>query len=212
MIKLVGHLRPSQIQGVALSGGVDSMALLSFLRNRRPDAVTAYFFDHGTENSKLAREFLTDYCLDEEIVLRVGLLEAAKDPRDSWESHWRSYRYAWLHQQASENGHYIATAHHLNDVAETYVWGMAHGHPRFIHYVQPWGDSKRIVRPFLLTPKQELIKWCYRHKTPYIEDLSNEDISFTRNRIRRNIIPEMEQVNPGFLRTVAKAWEDFNQE
>ena len=210
MIKLIGDIRPHQITGVALSGGVDSMALLSFLRNKRPKAVTAYFYDHGTKASRIARQFVTDYCHKEGIDLNIGILDAEKPKRDSWEEFWRDQRYDWLFEQACIlNERFIATAHHLNDVAETYVWGMAHGNPRFIHYRKPGYFDSPIIRPLLLTPKSELEAWCKRHSVPYIQDESNSNVSFTRNRIRHNIVPEMLQVNPGFLKSVEKAWRNF---
>jgi tRNA(Ile)-lysidine synthase len=210
MIKLVGHVRPANIKGVALSGGVDSMALLSFLRNHRPRDVVAYFFDHDTAASKEAREFVINYCLSNDITLDVGKLSGKKPTEESWEEFWRNQRYEWLHSKVEESGRYIATAHHLNDVAETYIWSMAHGHPRFIHYQQPWRDKKsKIIRPFLLAPKSELYNWCERHQVPFIEDVSNNDVRFTRNRIRHNIYPEILKINPGFLKTVEKSWKDF---
>lgn len=209
MLKLIKDIPPSQIDGVALSGGVDSMALISFLNNHQKGSPTvAYFFHHGTQTSEDAYRFLTNYCEDYGTPLVVGYLEAEKHPRQSWEEFWRLERYAWLEAQALEQNIYIATAHHLNDLAETYVWGMAHGHPRYIHYIKPDSDG-RIIRPLLLTPKTALYSWCNRHNVPYIEDISNEDVSFTRNRIRHNIIPEMLEINPGFLKTVAKSWKDF---
>jgi tRNA(Ile)-lysidine synthase len=203
MIKLCGHIRPSDIKGVALSGGVDSMALLSFLRNeQRPRWIKAFFFDHGTETSEKAHEFVAGYCALKGIDLEVGRLRKSKPKKDSWEEFWRKERYKWLHSQPF----IIATAHHLNDVAETYLWSMAHGHPRFIHYQKPFDEqeTQNIVRPLLLTPKSELVSWCERHQVPYIEDHSNEDLRFTRNRIRHNIMPEMLKVNPGFLKIVAR--------
>jgi len=181
------------------------MALLSFLGNNRND-LTAYFFDHGTKTSRDAMAFVSDYCEKKSIALKVGVLQIEKPSRDSWEEFWRTQRYAWLHSQND----LIATGHHLNDLAETYIWGTAHGHPRYIHYQQPVkGGLSNIIRPMLLTPKKELYSWCERHAVPFIEDASNEDTRFTRNRIRRNILPEMLKVNPGFLKVVERSWKDY---
>jgi len=207
--KTLGAIAPHDIKGVALSGGVDSMALLSFLRNeQRPRWIKAFFFDHGTETSQEAREFVSDYCGEKEIGLAIGGIQGAKPKGDSWEEYWRNQRYGWLHKQNL----IIATAHHLNDVAETYIWSIAHGHPRIIHYRKPMAEGDRlIVRPFLLTPKQELYDWCHRHDVPYIEDKSNKDLKFTRNRIRHEIMPQMLQVNPGFLKVMARKVQETYQ-
>ena len=197
-----GAIAPNDISGVALSGGVDSMALISFLRNeQRPRWIKAFFFDHDTKTSSEARQFVSDYCSEKNIELAVGEIKETKPAEESWEEYWRNQRYGWLHNQDM----IIATAHHLNDVAETYIWGMAHGHPRFIHYRKPKKeDQALIVRPLLLTPKKELYDWCRRHEVPYIEDTSNTDLKFTRNRIRHEIMPQMLQVNPGFLKVMAR--------
>lgn len=199
MIRLVGSLR--DIDGVAVSGGVDSMALLSFMRygKHRPDA---YFYHHGTETSEKAFRFVLDYCRNHKIILHTEKLVTEKPKRDSWEEFWRNERYQWLHQQPAT----IATAHHLNDVAETYIWGCSHGQPRYIHYRQP-SKSQNIVRPLLLTEKQELVDWCHRKGVPYVTDDTNDDLRFTRNRIRHNIIPELQQVNPGFLTNIKRLME-----
>jgi tRNA(Ile)-lysidine synthase len=197
-----GAIAPHDIKGIALSGGVDSMALLSFLRNEQhPRWIKAFFFDHETQTSSDARKFVTDYCSERNIDLAVGKIQGSKPSEESWEEHWRNQRYGWLHTQDQ----IIATAHHLNDVAETYIWGMAHGHPRIIHYRKPMKEGQQlIVRPLLLTPKQELYDWCHRHDVPYIEDKSNKDLKFTRNRIRQKVMPQMLQVNPGFLKVMAR--------
>lgn len=204
MIHLIGSMR--EIAGVAVSGGPDSMALLSFLHHgkHRPDA---YFFDHGTDASKQAKEFLTDYCATHQIPLHQAKLKGSKPKSDSWEEFWRNERYAWLHSAPCPTRRsFIATAHHLNDVAETFIWGCAHGKPRYIHYIQPSSGGK-IIRPLLLTTKRELLNWCSRKKIPYVEDQSNNDLRFVRNRIRNNIIPELQQVNPGFLTSMKRLME-----
>jgi len=201
-----GAIAPHDIKGVALSGGVDSMALLSFLRNEQhPRWIKAFFFDHGTETSRKALEFVSDYCGSKEIPLAVGKIQDSKPKKDSWEEYWRDQRYGWLHQQEF----IIATAHHLNDVAETYIWGMAHGHPRIIRYRKPKSkeNDALIVRPLLLTPKDELYNWCHHHNVPYLEDETNQDVKYVRNRIRNNIMPQMLQVNPGFLKVMARKVE-----
>lgn len=189
------------IDVVACSGGVDSMAALHFLRNGK-HGVAAAFFHHDTETSEAALRFLARYCTDHNIPLITGRICGSKPQKDSWEEWWRKERYAFLH---SLKGKTVATAHHLNDVAETYLWGCIHGQPRFINYTKPHqGTDSNVVRPFLLTRKDQLVAWCRRHDVPWVKDASNDDVSFDRNRIRNNIMPEVERANPGFLRVVER--------
>lgn len=194
MIRLVSG--GPRITGVALSGGPDSMALLSFIGAHQN--ITAFYFDHGTKHGQEAKQFVSDYCHAKGISLVVGQIANSKTSDLSWEEYWRNERYAFLNAQIDQT---IATAHHLNDVAETYLWGCIHGKPKFINY-----QIKNIVRPFLLTPKTELLSWCNRKQVPYIIDPSNEDTKYTRNRIRQNILPQVDFVNPGFLTVVKKLW------
>jgi len=206
MIHIIGSTKP--IQAVACSGGVDSMAALSFLRNGK-HAVTAVFFHHGTETSEAAQSFVARYCGEQGIPFVAGRINGSKPPGLSPEEWWRNERYAFLHSLNMT----IATAHHLNDVAETYLWGMMHGRTRHIHYIKPHeGEHSNVVRPFLLTKKTELVSWCERHDVPWIEDTSNTDVAFTRNRIRHNIMPEVEQVNPGFLKVVERLTRSWLEE
>ena len=192
MIKLSMDVR--DINAVALSGGVDSMALLSFLERNNP---TAIYFNHGTVHGNEAEEFVKTYCCENSNPLVIGKISRGKAKDESWEEYWRKERYAFL------NGlpYRIATAHHLNDVAEGYLMGMIQsGRPRYPRvFLDP-----NIYRPFLLAPKSELESWCKRKSVPFIQDESNADTRYTRNAVRANIMPEVLKINPGFLRTVRR--------
>lgn len=200
MIHLVGQIK--DITAVACSGGPDSMAALSFIYNTNP-SIIALHFDHHTKHAEKARLFFVAYCLEHDIHYEIGEIYGSGKPKeDSWEEYWRKQRYEFFRSRPYQ----IATAHHLNDVAETYLWGCIHGQPRFIHYQCPLATN--VVRPFLLTKKEELVDWCHRHNVPYIEDITNSDPRFTRNSIRHNIIPEVEKINPGFLKVVARSLKE----
>lgn len=199
MIRLFGPVK--KITAVAVSGGPDSMAALTFLGRTHPD-LTAFYFHHGTEHGEIAHAFVKDFCNQKGIRLIIGHLTSEKPDGDSWEEFWRNQRYTFLH---SQKNHLIATAQHLDDVAETYLWSCLHGQARFIHYCQPGPNGPtNIIRPFLLTTKRDLLDWCQRHQIPYLLDPSNEDTSYARNRIRHKLMPEALQINPGLLTVVKK--------
>jgi len=61
-----------------------------------------------------------------------------------------------------------------------------------------------VIRPFLLTKKEKLIKWCEKKEVPWIEDKSNKNNAFARNRIRNVILPEIKKINPGIQKVVAR--------
>lgn len=193
MISLIGDVK--SFTAVAVSGGIDSMAALSFLRVANPK-IKAFYFHHNTEHGEDAYQFLKKCNLP----LEVGFLKTEKTEDLSWEEFWRIERYKFLHSFSDEK---IVTAHHLNDVAETYLWSCMHGPARYIHYNQPGPNGlTNIFRPFLKTPKADLASYCQRHLIPFINDPSNLDVHYSRNRIRSNILPEVLKVNPGFLTNV----------
>lgn len=195
MIKLLVPL-PKTLT-IACSGGVDSMAAVDFL-SRKHD-VTVAFYHHGTETSDKAMEFVAKYCTDRNIPVLYGMLHNKTKPSDmSQEEYWRVMRYGFL----ANCGPTVITAHHLDDCVETYLWGCLNGTPKV-----PSIHKSNVVRPFLTTRKQELIDWCKRKNVPWIEDLSNNDTNYTRNYIRKELMPHALQVNPGLHKVVKKIVE-----
>lgn len=195
MIKLLFPL-PKKVT-VAVSGGVDSMAIVDFLR--RKHEVDCAFYHHGTENSKNAFEFVTKYCEKNRILLHVGCALSKEKPKKlSWEEYWRDNRYKFLSNFTST----VITAHHLDDCVETYIWSCMHGKPKL-----PQFKRDNIRRPFLTTRKSELLKWCDNKKVPWIYDTSNDDTNFTRNYIRHELMPHALKVNPGLYKVVKKTLE-----
>lgn len=191
MIKLLMPL-PKTLY-VACSGGVDSMAALDFLRRKHD--VTAAFFDHGTIASRESLTFLSRYCEKNNIKLVDGAVMRAKDKDESNEEYWRNERYKYfdyLHEP-------IVTAHHLDDAVETWVWSSLHGQPKLPELVRG-----NVFRPFLSTPKKELVDWCIRHNVPWYDDMSNLDTKYMRNYVRHEVMPMIQKINPGIQKTIKK--------
>ena len=181
---------------VALSGGVDSVAVADFL-SRKHD-VSCAFFHHGTENSERAFRFVTEFCSDRALPLFVGYLTADKPKDTSQEEHWRNERYKFLESLNAT----VVTAHNLDDCVETYLYGSLHGQPKVIPHTR-----NNIVRPFLTTAKYEFVSWCERKGISWCEDTSNQDVKYMRNYIRHEIVPRAFQVNPGLDTVVRKIVE-----
>jgi tRNA(Ile)-lysidine synthase len=179
---------------VACSGGVDSMAVVSFLQHCHKNVVPV-FFHHGTTNSESALQFLKKYFDLNKIPFLHGKIQREKDKSESPEEYWRNERYDFLKKFNSD----IITAHHLDDAVETYLWSMMHGQARL-----PLWRRDFVVRPFLLNKKECFINWCKEHDVPWIEDNSNVDTKYTRNLIRKEIVPLAKKVNPGIDTVVKK--------
>ena len=194
MIKIQGKIPREVI--VACSGGVDSMAIVDFLR--RSHDVTAFYFDHGTAHGHESGNFLKEYFSGSDVQLIVRKIEDTTVPKDtSQEEFWRNERYKWFNHLAKK--HALITGHHLNDCVETWVWSSMHGNPHTINYRH--GD---IIRPFRLNRKREFEMWCHLHNVPYIEDDSNKDLRYTRNYIRHEMMPHVLRVNPGIHKMLKK--------
>ena len=193
MIKILVPL-PKRIT-IACSGGVDSMAIVDFLK-RKHDVTIAYF-NHGTEHGYEAFKFVANYCTENHIPMMYGTCRSEKEKDESQEEYWRRERYDFFKDLGP-----IITCHHLDDCVETFIWSSLHGTPKVIPLTR-----NNVLRPFLTTRKQELIDWCVRKNVPWIEDLSNDNTDYTRNYIRKELMPHALQVNPGLHKVVKKIVE-----
>lgn len=182
---------------VACSGGVDSMAVVDFLMKNH--TVNLMFFDHGTETSKEALDFLMSrYYPSIELAgmsLNVGHIKKKKEQSESWEEYWRNERYSWFHSYEVP----IITCHHLDDCVENWVFTSLHGEGKIIPY-----RNRNVIRPFRLNRKSEFTNWCRNKNVPWVEDSSNNDTKYMRNFIRHEIIPKALVVNPGIHKVIRK--------
>ena len=202
MIRFIGKLPDECIIG--FSGGVDSVAITDFLL-RGKKKVSLAFFDHGTKTSKNAREFVVSFANKRNLVIHIGEISRERNKKESLEEYWRNERYKFFSSLNSK----IILAHHLDDAVETWIFNSLNGNPMTI----PYENKKfKIIRPFLITPKKELIAWCVKNNLDWSQDESNEDCRFARNRIRNNIIPECLKINPGLYKTVKKMYLENSYE
>lgn len=191
MIKLLCKV-PRKVT-VAVSGGVDSMAALNFLK--RNHDVTAAFFNHGTKTSAVAKDVVETSCRIHGIPLIMGSIQRERNKDESLEEYWRNERYAWLENLDDT----VVTAHTLDDAVETWVWSSMHGESRL-----PAIERDNIIRPFLTTPKSEFERWADDYLVAWAYDHSNDDTRFTRNYIRHVMMPHVLRVNPGIRKMVKK--------
>ena len=178
---------------LACSGGIDSMFALHFLRASRRD-VQPLYFNHGTKFGQQCEDFLRSE-LDSPVI--CGKIEKTCEPGRSLEDFWRECRYNFLDQFTDRP---VIMVHHLDDQIETLLQGFAQGKTnRVIPY-----KRGNYIRPFIYVSKKEIKEYVIRNGVTYLNDPSNDDCSFTRNRIRNNIIPELLKVNPGLYKSMKK--------
>ena len=173
------------------------MAALDFVRRGKRD-VHVLHFDHGTEHGREARRFIEDYCKSERILLTVSQLRRDRRSDESLEEFWRNERIRFFQEHRSAP---IVTAHHLDDAIEWWIFTSLHGNPRLM---SRRNSDTGVIRPFLATPKSELIAWSERKSVPHVSDPSNESRNHARNRIRHDIVPQALLINPGLHTTIRK--------
>ena len=193
MIHILGKI-PRKVT-VACSGGVDSMVVVNFLRAGKREVNVAYF-NHDTIHSKKAEKFLEEFCENQKLNLIKGKVSGLRGKR-SLEEFWRDERYSFLGKVESN---FIITAHHLDDVVETWVMSALHGKPKLI----PYKRGTNIYRPFLLTSRKDIKSYASSKSLDWIEDPSNQSNVHIRNHVRNIMMPDILKVNPGIRKTIRK--------
>ena len=193
----------------AVSGGADSMCLLALLRELGRFDLAAAHFEHGIRGEESLRDcaFVEDYCREKGVPCFVEHADAPRFAEENGlglEEAARRMRYAFLEKTADEQGFdFIATAHNAGDNAETVLFNLARGAgPRGLCGIPP--RRERIIRPLLGLTRAEIEDFLTESGTPHVEDSTNGDESFSRNRIRRTVVPVLRELNPAFEEAVAR--------
>lgn len=196
----------------AVSGGRDSMALLSFLEQL---AAEKGFILHAAHYNHMLRptadrdeDSVRLWCADRHIPLACGTCDVrawAREQGASLEDAARTLRYRFLEETADRVGaQRIATAHHVQDNAETVLLHLLRGTGlRGLGGIAP--VRGRVVRPFLETDRRDIDAYVEENNIPYVEDESNADITFARNRLRIEVMPLLEKLAPGSTARIAGA-------
>jgi tRNA(Ile)-lysidine synthase len=191
---------------VAVSAGPDSMALLHVLARLAADlniTLTAVYVNHGLrpdetlQEEELVKEITAGLGVDCRIG-SVNVKDTAFGRKLSIEHAARILRYELLEDIASEvQAQKIGVAHTADDQAEEILLRILRGTARKgMSGMQSMRDN-RIIRPFLTIPKFRLLDYLDRYSIPYLEDSSNQENIYLRNRIRNDLLPYLaENYNP----------------
>ncbi len=194
---------------VAVSGGVDSVALLHVLQGQPGLQLTVAHFDHG-----MRPELGEDRQFVESLTRGYGLMFVYEEGRlgaGASEATARTARYKFLRKvQKNGDAKAIITAHHQDDVLETAIINILRGTGR--KGLASLQNRPGIIRPLLNVPKNELVAYAKKHNLSWHEDSTNQDINYLRNYVRQKILPRLGADGRAQLLTIINKTRGTNRE
>jgi len=194
---------------IAVSGGVDSMVMLSLFLKYKEEfnflPLVAHLHHQLRKNADKEAELVTRFCEYRKIKLHLEYARVhqyARRHKVSIEMAGRDLRYEMLERLAELYPHsLIATAHNLNDSVETILLNFIKGAGvRGLSGIPTF--RARIIRPLLFASKESIYQYARSFGVPFLEDESNQENDFQRNLIRNKLIPLAVQINPKLISTL----------
>jgi len=205
---------------VAFSGGPDSTVLLHALAQLRPRLrfrLRAGHVNHGIRGAEAAADERAAAAFARKLRIpfhrhRVDVPAYAKSQGISLETAARQLRYQWLESAATRFGaNRIATGHTSDDLAETVLLNLLRGAgPRGLAGIPP--IRGRVIRPLLGLTRAEVESYCEANSLGYRRDESNADTAFARNRLRHEVIPLLQEVQPSVVGNLSRTAEIMRAE
>lgn len=183
---------------IGCSAGPDSMALLHYLKNNTNNQIICAHINHNIrKESKEEEQFLKQYCSKKNIIFESITLK--NYTKNNFESEARTKRYNFYQKVINKyKAKYLFLAHHGDDLIETIIMKISRG-SNLEGYAGIKEISKRnnyyIIRPLLYYTKEDILEYNKNNNIKYFIDKSNYDEKYTRNRIRKNILPALKQEN-----------------
>ena len=191
--------------GVAVSGGADSIFLLTVLKQLAPH-LTILHLNHGLRGSESDADeaFVVETAARVRLPLAVERISGLAGP--NLEERAREARYEFFARAAAAHQlDRVATGHTLDDQAETFLLRLVRGAGGTgLAGIQPV-TAAGIIRPLLDIERREIEDWLTGRRIPWREDASNQDPVFARNRIRHGLLPLLEREwNPSIRRLLSR--------
>ena len=177
---------------VAVSGGVDSVALLHMLKELKYSNLVVAHINHG-----IRKESVKDEALVKELALKykypfeVARLNLGENTNETTA---RIQRYNSLNIiQKKYAARAIITAHHQDDVIETCFINIIRGTGR--SGVSSLRSTKDKIRPLLHAPKKDIYTYATNNNLSWNEDITNQDLTILRNKLRYKVLPKISQID-----------------
>ncbi|MFU8793028.1 MAG: tRNA lysidine(34) synthetase TilS [Acholeplasmataceae bacterium] len=185
---------------ISVSGGSDSMALAHLLASTAAKVVIVHFNHMQREQSRQEAEMVENFAKSHGFSYHYYTLELDKQNFQHQAHHMRRHylkEVARIYQTP-----YILTAHHLDDLLESILIKLTKGSNllgyagmQYIHEKEGYA----FVKPLLYVDKKSILSYLKEHNVAYMEDASNHEDHYLRNRYRHTITPIMKQENPNLL-------------
>lgn len=188
---------------VALSGGADSVTLLSVLNSIKEKynlSLYAAHLNHGIRGAEADNDekFCKILCENYNIKLFVKHIDVPKlcaEQKISAELCGRNERYKFFDELSAELNAKVATAHTASDNAETLLFNLTRGSSLSGAAAIP-PKRGNIIRPLITVTREEIEYYCESNSLAYVTDSTNLSDSYTRNKIRHKVIPALKEINP----------------
>ncbi|MBR1768985.1 MAG: tRNA lysidine(34) synthetase TilS [Bacteroidales bacterium] len=200
---------------LAISGGVDSMVMLDlFKRSHYKFSIAHCNFHLRGEESVRDENFVRDFAEKNGIELFVQNFDTfayMEKEKKSLEMSARDLRYDWFNKLLEEHQFsFLATAHHSDDSAETFIINLLRGTGiAGLHGILP--KSGTLIRPLLFASRRNIREYALKHNISFVEDSTNKDNKFTRNKIRNEVVPILRDISPNFDTIIRKTIERLRE-
>ncbi len=185
-------ISPGSTTLLAVSGGRDSMVMAELFVQCKLSIKIAHINHHlrGAESDEDAR-LVADYCKNKGIHFFKLDIDPVVFENGNLQQKARIIRYEWLMNLAEEQHcAQIATAHHRDDVIETFIMNIMRG-SGLSGLSGMEAKVDKIIRPLLWASRMEITDFASKQKIPYRDDASNDSDKYLRNRIRHQILPQI---------------------
>ncbi len=201
---------------VATSGGMDSMVLVHLFQKLKFNIALAHCnFQLRNSESDADEKFVNSYAEQNKMpcyTKKFDTINYSETHKLSTQVAARNLRYNWFKEiLEQENFDYVITAHHADDVAETFVINLSRGTGLDGLTGIP-SQNGNVIRPMLPFSRKEIEKYASENSLQWREDSSNASDKYIRNKIRHHIIPVFNEINDSFLQSFQNTLDHLNQQ
>lgn len=195
---------------IGVSGGPDSMTLLTILLKLKEkynlSLIVAHINHQIRENAIKDEEYVKEFCKKNNIeiyIKRANVIEKSQKEKKGLEETGREVRYNFFEEVLKKtNANKIAIAHNLNDNCETIIMNQLRGTGLSgLKGIEP--KRGKYIRPLIEIDRKEIEEYCEKNKINPRHDESNDDNTYTRNKIRNIVIPYIKkEFNPNIVNSM----------